>query len=214
VSDPQRGSRIRRMVRSAIRVATAVWAGLWGFTFAVGLLDGQTSWAIRVPGLILIGLLGFGPLIGHIWWARTHPLPAPAAPAAAPRAVHPPYSPLGRLERIADAADQLRAGGWIPESDHLGIRGRVARLQDLVVADERSVALGGQPSPVIGQEIERLHRSVVGLLDASIDSAAVAPGDADLDSRLTQHLDALHSRGQAIGELEGRAEPFGHQQPG
>ncbi len=190
-----------RFVRSATWVVAVVWAAFFALVFALGITDGDADLVTKLLGLTMVVALGAAPVLVHRRvWPRGRDDAQPPALWQVP--AYPVHSPLGRLERIAEAADQLRDRGAIPDGDHAAIGQRIQRLWDLTLADHRSLQLGGTASPVVMHEIEQLHARVVGLLDAAIDTAAVAPGDSDLDARLQSHLDRLHSRQQAVGELE------------
>ena len=125
-----------------------------------------------------------------------------AAPQQFAQRAPSPDSLMGLLQQARGAAHQLSTRSWIAPQDSAAIDQRISRLTDLAVADDSSQRFGGTASPGLRREVQELHGTVLGLLDAAIESAAVAPGDRDIDNRLTAHLDRLHSRGAAVAELE------------
>ncbi len=207
---PQRRPGTRGPIWGLARSAAIVWAAFFALVISFGIADMSTPLAVKILALAFVTAIGGGPLLlHHRMFPKDSAQPAAPQPFVPTRAAYPPHSPLGRLERIAQAAAELRARDAITHDDQVAIDARIRRLWDLAMADERSVSLGGGVSPVVGMQIQELHMRVVGLLDVAIDTAAIEPGDADLDDRLTTHLDRLNSRRSAVSELEswGLEEP-------
>ncbi len=193
--------------RSAIRIALVLWAVVWLAAGAGATADEASSvgTAETVAASLFFAATSLGPLLSHIWWSRRHPIGSTSANA--PTVGAPRSELLTRLDHVGDAANELRSFGWASNADLDAIGERSRRLEALVIADEAAIARGGTPSPTVAAEVDQLRDRVLGLLDVAIDSAAVAPGDRDLDQRLQLQLDALRARGQAIDELEGRRAP-------
>ncbi len=195
----------RKRIRSGLRITWALWAAIWlagGIGAAVD--DAATDTAGETAAFVAFFLVfALAPLLGHLWWSRHHPIVDPAL-IDAPRTTADRLRT--KLAQVTDAANELRSRGWSTPDDHRAIRQRVERLEELVAADELSVQRGGQVSPVIEPEIDLLRDRVLGILDAAINSAAIAPGDAELDNRLQDQLDALHARQRAVDEVEGRPQ--------
>lgn len=220
-----RSETVRAGIRTTIRVLLWIWAAMATAVIGVGVSGSDRSIGENLAVAIFVAALGYAPLIGHIMWGRSHPIgrqraqPSAVAPTAQQRPVqrisapaplrHAPDSVLGLLQQTAAAAQQLRTRAWVGPQDSQAIDQRIARLTDLANVDGHSVRIGGSPSAGLRREVELLHSTVVGLLDASIESSAVAPGDSDVDGRLQAHLDRLHSRGSAVAELEGRIRATG-----
>ncbi|MEZ5375034.1 MAG: hypothetical protein R2733_00885 [Acidimicrobiales bacterium] len=196
----------RKRIRNAFRIVWVLWALVWlaGGIAAVADRPATESAGETAAFIAFTAVFALGPLACHLWWTRSHPI-TEAGSAAGARS----HDDLLRatLVQITEAADELKARGWSSNEDRRAIAERVSRLDALVTADEVSVQRGGLRSPVIANEIDQLRDRVLGLLDAAINSAAVAPGDRDLDDRLQAQLDALHARQHAVNELEGRPQP-------
>lgn len=196
----------RKRGRTAFRIVWVLWALFWlagGIGAAVE--NAPTEAAGETATFVAFALtFGLAPLACHVWWARHHPIVDPAA-TDAPE-THDDHL-RSKLAQITAAADELTSRGWSTAEDRRAIAERVARLEVLVRADEQSMERGGRRSPVIGPEIDQLRERVLGILDAAINSAAVAPGDSELDQRLQTQLDSFHARQRAVNEVEGRTQP-------
>ncbi len=206
-ADPERrGYLLRKAARISLRVAWVILA-LFCLLVMIGVFveaPADESIAVTTGAALVVAGVGLAPLATHTWWARNHPI---ADPALANRPRTHADSLRTKLAQITDAADELKRRGWSTSADHRAVEQRVHRLIELVDADEISVQRGGRISPVIEPEIDQLRDRVLGILDAAINSAAIAPGDTELDNRLQAQLDALHARQRAVNELEGRPQP-------
>ena len=225
------GQKFREGIRIAIRVVLSIGAAL-ASAVAAGALVADDGIGLRIAVAVCLLVIGWAPLVGHILWGPTTPHRGTATPHAAvpgtsvpgtpqlqaPQQFAPPqrfaapqqFAPrapspdslMGLLQQARGAAHQLSTRSWIAPQDSAAIDERISRLSDLAEADDSSQRFGGTASPGLRREVEEVHGTVLGLLNAAIESAAVAPGDGDVDNRLTAHLDRLHSRGAAVAELE------------
>ncbi len=204
------GYEWRRRIRNSFRIIWVLWALFWLTGGLASVFDDAKTVSTSETVVFVLFFLGFGfgPLVCHLWWSRSHPLTRDAGDIEA-LALVPGAGLHAKLDRINELAEELRQRAWSTPEDRRAISERVKRLRELVDVDEASVARGGTRSTVIEPEIDRLLMQVGGILDAAINSAAVAPGDSELDRRLQDQLEAHQARQRAINEVEGRPMP-GH----
>jgi hypothetical protein len=223
-------ARARRAARIIGLTLTACWAGFWalaGLPFLLlpflGLsVDGVSAAAAPLAVAFLgIGLAPVVPWMVHLSrsrarrvahaqaWRRMH-AQTQTMRAEEQRLARLPASIRNewrRLEHARDLVHGFAGEGWVEPAALLHVDDHMARLAQLLQADERVIRLGGTPSSTLARQVEELTALLVALADEAVEHQASLASDDPVPATLAEARERLANTTQALRDLQQPAVP-------
>lgn len=209
-------ARARRALRIIALTLTICWAGFWGLTgllAAVFIADGSAF----VAGVAGIGLAPVVPWAVHLsrrrakriaqarTWRQTRSVRAEEQRLARlPAAIRGEWR---RLEHARDLVQGFAEEGWVEPAALLHVNDHVARLEQLLQANERINRLGGTPSPTLQRQVEELTALLVALADEAVEHQASLASDDPVPATLAEARERLSTTTQAYRDLQSPSVP-------
>ena len=216
-------ARARRALRIVALTLTVCWVGFWGLTglLAAAFISDASAVAVGVAG---IGLAPVVPWAVHLsrrharhiaearTWRQTRSVRAEEQRLARlPAAIRGEWR---RLEHARDLVHGFAEDGWVEPAALLHVNDHMARLEQLLQADERANRLGGTPSSTLLRQVEDLTALLVALADQAVEHQASLASDDPVPATLAEARERLATTTQAYRDLQwpsapSRAQPAG-----
>jgi hypothetical protein len=214
-------ARARRALRIIALTLTVCWVGFWGLTglLAAVLISDSSAFVGAFAG---IGLAPVVPWIVQLSRRRANRIAQGNATGRRAKSTREEEQRLARLpvtirgewrrlEHARDLVHGFAEDGWVEPAALLHVNDHVARLEQLLQADERSNRLGGTPSSTLLKQVEELTALLVALADEAVEHQASLASDDPVPATLADARERLETTTKAYRDLQRPTAPSGVQ---